>query len=295
MNYAARVERVESASSHIKPILCGTWCYPSTRSGFIMDLANRELLPRCIECHHHVGVDGRSLEGGPEPWVILHRRNRPRRGRTLAPAALRTWITWLLRAHTWSQGAGRSSSRRRAHSEGHRMARASSFLKPPILPIEIAAPLVPSRATVVVFMSSRNGKPLLVALIVALQLVLQPLLSTAWCAAGSEAMGGDCCCQAPSEAPPSASCCSQETPAPDPGDSALVEDGCGCAFLPDRIPATLPEAPVVPGPALAAVVDEPPSSRCWPPIARRGTPWVPKARAPGVGRPLRLLTRVFRL
>jgi hypothetical protein len=145
-------------------------------------------------------------------------------------------------------------------------------------------------------MGRHFSRPLVIALLAVLQLVLQPMLATAGCAVGLSAGGGDCCCRAPEGPPLPESCCSSTAEAAVPDDAPYVVDGCGCSAQPDSMPATLPEAQVLPAGDADAVEREEPAERRWSPAAVYvEVPWAPRARGPGVGRPLRLLTRVFRL
>lgn len=163
-------------------------------------------------------------------------------------------------------------------------------------------------------MNRGHTRSLVLALIAAVQLLLQPLLSTSWCATAN-ALGADCCCSpapapdsspklstAPAGSPARTGCCSQDrdleerTPERAPAREQLQpEEGCDCELSPDPLPGTPPEAAQSLRGGLAFAWAQ--RQRYALPargetLARRAEL---RARAPGCARPKHLLHQVFLL
>jgi len=128
-------------------------------------------------------------------------------------------------------------------------------------------------------------------LLLALQLVLQPLGSIAWCAAASMGFGEGCCCASSEQVDAAPSCCSQEPVResdPSPGSP------CGCSVTPEPVAAVLPTSVAFDSPVLVSAQLDGLANLTPPAASELATPRS-RARAPGGGAPLHLLLQVFRL
>lgn len=91
-------------------------------------------------------------------------------------------------------------------------------------------------------MTSRQRDRVVLALVAALHLVVQPLAATAWCALVSGWSDAGCCCRARSAAEEPRGCCGHADEGEDAGDDSREERPCRCAVTGDELPATPPEA-----------------------------------------------------
>jgi len=141
-------------------------------------------------------------------------------------------------------------------------------------------------------MTRRSG--LIIALLLALQLVLQPLGSIAWCAAASMGFGEGCCCASAQEDVAAPSCCSQEPADEEPDSGPQQGSPCDCSVTPVPATGVLPatadfESPVAATPQLNVIANLAPPAAPELPVS------LARARAPGGGPPTHLLLQVFRL
>ena len=144
-------------------------------------------------------------------------------------------------------------------------------------------------------MPSRSASTLTLALLVALQLLLQPLAAMPSCSIAGLLGVGDCCCAVDDHVEEERGCCSQDEPEPEPAERIGAADECPCIAAPETTPLDPAPAPerhdVETSPLGWSFTEAPP----WAGTAPRRAPPPEGTRAPGARPPLRLLTREFRL
>lgn len=139
-------------------------------------------------------------------------------------------------------------------------------------------------------MLSSARRILVVALFAALQLVVQPLASKAWCAVAS-VVGGDCCCL--EQVAEHDSCCAGKSSQPESQRAALSKHACACSAAADQEPAPEPESLgfQVPTPTWLPAWEGPTVEHRV--VARLESPT--RATVPRVGLSLRSWLQVFRI